>query len=245
VSQRQKQRTNENRARRLGSGEGISRRGRKAGGGGVPPWAWLVSGAILVAAIAIVVAVVVTRGGSSSTGGASTTTPTVIAQRNSTAKFDPVSQGTWPPNYTNLAGAIAALKLPQAGVATHYHAHISLYLDGNPKKVVIPQDIGIPPTGTVDSPIHTHDTLGIIHIESATKNYTAPLQDVFDIWGVRFDSRCIGGYCGGVQMWVNGKPNTQLGAYVLHEHDAVTIVEGAQPPGFKPDSSYNFAKYGL
>ena len=73
MSQRQKQRTNENRARRLGSGDGIARHGRgpvgKSGPGGVPAWAWVVGGAILVAAIAVVAALLVTRGGSSSSDG--------------------------------------------------------------------------------------------------------------------------------------------------------------------------------
>ena len=54
MSQRQKQRTNENRARRLGSGEGISRKGRKpSSGGGVPAWAWVVGGAVLIAELLV------------------------------------------------------------------------------------------------------------------------------------------------------------------------------------------------
>jgi hypothetical protein len=249
VSQRQKQRTNENRARRLGTGEGISRHGRKGGGGGgaVPAWAWVVGGAILVAAIAVVVALVVTRGGSSPSSSRGGQTPSVITQRNSTATFDPVSQGSWPPNYDNLAAAITALGLPTAGVATHYHVHITLYVTSNGKsyRVPIPQNIGIDQATQTESPIHTHDDKGIIHIESSKAKFTAPLQDVFDIWGVRFDSRCVGGYCGGVEMWVNGTPNTQYGSYVLREHDVITIVEGKQPANFKPDTSFPWAKNGL
>jgi hypothetical protein len=41
-------------------------------------------------------------------------------------------------------------------------------------------------------------------------------------------------------MWVNGVESTKLGAYVLQPHDAITIVEGAPPAGFKPDKSYKF-----
>jgi hypothetical protein len=204
VSQRQKQRTNENKARRLGTGEGITRKGRKpSSGGGVPAWAWVVGGAILVAAIAIVAALVLTRGDSSG-GSASGGTSAVITERNSTATFDPVSQGTWPPNYENMQEAIAAMGLPASSAtmayATHFHVHITLYVDGR------------------QTPI--------------------PSQ-------VRFNSKCIGGYCGGVEMWVNGKPNTQLGSYILHEHDVITIVEGKQPDGFKPDTTYPWAAKGL
>ena len=235
MSQRQKQRTNENRARRLGTGEGISRDGRKpsGGGGGVPAWAWVVGAAVLVAAAAIVAAIVLTQNNSSSSG-----TSSVITDRLSTEKVDFAVEGTWPPNTDNLAGAIAALGLPPAGSTTHYHSHITMYVDG--QKVVVPQNIGIDEGTNTLSPIHTHDTSGVIHVESDTADFTSNLQNVFDIWGVKFDSQCVGGYCNGVKMWVNGKPNTELGSYVMKPHDAITIVEGTPPSGFKPDPSYKF-----
>jgi hypothetical protein len=247
VSQRQKQRTNENKARRLGTGEGISRKGRgPSSGGGVPAWAWVVGGAILVAAIAVVAALVVTRG-SSSSSGTSGTTSSVITERNSTAKFDPVSQGTWPPNYEHLQEAIAAMGLPLSSTTmqylTHFHVHITLYVDG--RKTPVPSQVGIDPATQTLAAIHTHDDTGIIHMEAGEKNFAPPLQDVFNVWGVRFTSQCIGGYCGGVEMWVNGQPNTQLGNLILHEHDVITIVEGKQPAGFKPDATYPWAAKGL
>jgi hypothetical protein len=255
VSQRQKQRTNENRARRLGTGEGISRQGRKnrgGGGGGVPAWAWVVGGAILIAAIAIVAAVLATRGGSSSSTDGQTSP--VVIQRDSTSKVDFISQGTWQINYTNLPAALSAMQLPEAKATmangdylTHHHVYIKLYVfDGSKSRnVPIPSQIGIDPAAQTLAPIHTHDDTGIIHLEANAKTFNPPLQDVFNIWGVRFSSKCIGGYCGGVEMWVNGTPNTELGAYKLQEHDVITIVEGQQPPGFKPTSSYPFAKKGL
>jgi len=247
VSQRQKQRTNENRARRLGTGEGISRKGKKpSSGGGVPAWAWVVGGAILVAAVAIVAALVITQNGSSSSGSSGATS-SVVTDRNSTAKFDPVSQGTWPPNYDNLQQAISAMGLPASSAtmvyATHFHVHITLYVDG--RKTPIPSQVGIDPSTQTLAAIHTHDDTGIIHMEAGEKHFAPPLQDVFNVWGVRFNAQCIGGYCGGVEMWVNGHPNTQLGSLTLHEHDVITIVEGKQPAGFKPDTTYPWAAQGL
>ena len=247
MSQRQKQRTNEKRARRLGTGEGISRQGRRGvgsgGGGGVPAWAWVVGGAILLAAIAIVAAILVTRGNGSSSNGQ---TSSVVVQRNSTAKIDWVSEGTWQPNYAHLKPALAALGLTDvagmAGYATHYHAHIRLYVNdaGTLHKVPVPQYVGIDVPDQILASIHTHDATGVIHMESDKHNFKAILQQVFDVWGVRFSPQCIGGYCGGVHMWVNGTPNTQFGNYQLHEHDAVTLLVGTIPSGFKPDESYHF-----
>jgi hypothetical protein len=205
----------------------------------------VVGGAIVVAAIAIVAAIVLTRGDSSS--GGSGGTPSVIADRNSTATFDPVSQGTWQPNYDNLQGAISAMDLPASSATmqylTHYHVHLTLYVDG--RETPVPAQIGVDPVTQTLAAIHTHDDTGIIHMEAGEKNFSPPLQDFFNVWGVRFNSKCIGGYCDGVEMWVNGRPNTELGAYVLKEHDVITIVEGKQPDGFKPDTSYPWAAKGL
>ena len=55
-----KQLTNERRAKRLGTGEGIAPSRGKSGG--MPGWAFMVSGAVLLAAVIIAAAFVVTRG---------------------------------------------------------------------------------------------------------------------------------------------------------------------------------------
>src|SRR5437763_4879364 len=151
MSQRQKQRTNENRARRLGTGERTSRQRRRGaagrGSGGVPAWAWVVAGAVLIAAVAIVAAIVLTRGGGSSSSDGRNST--VVTSRDTTAKIDWVSEGTWRPNYSHLQAALSALGLTDvagmSGYATHYHAHISLYVDdaGKLHRVPVPQYVGI------------------------------------------------------------------------------------------------------
>jgi hypothetical protein len=237
VSKRQKQRTNQNRERRLGSGEGIARP-KGGSGSGIPLWMWALSLSGFVALGVVVAVLLLTRGGSSANAD-----PAVITERNSTDTIDFIAQGTWPPNYDNLSGAISALGLPGlSDTVEHYHVHIRLMVNdgGESKSVPIPEDIGLDRSTQTYAAIHTHDATGVIHIEADQKGYRSDLQNVFDIWGVRFNAECIGGYCGGVKMWVNGTPNTQLGAYVLQPHDAITIVEGTPPPGFKPDTSYKF-----
>jgi hypothetical protein len=163
----------------------------------------------------------------------------VIKERDSTAKIDFVAQGTWPPNYTNLADAIKALGLPGlSDTVQHYHTHIHLIVEGH--DVPVPAEIGLDAATQTYAPIHTHDDRSVIHIEADVKDYHSDLQNVFDIWGVRFNSQCVGGYCNGVKMWVNGTRSTEFGAYVMQSHDAITIVEGKLPAGFKPDTSYAF-----
>jgi hypothetical protein len=235
VSQRQKQRTNENRARRLGTGEGIARTKPARGGGGMPGWAWVAGGVALVAVIAVVAAVVLTRGDSGSKPS-----PGVIAQRDTTQKFDPILEGTWTPNYFKLGDAMKVLGLPGLSeTVEHYHAHFRLVLDGE-DNVIVPANIGLDQDNQVFSPIHTHDERGVIHIEADQKDFRATIGDVFDIWGVRLDDQCVGGYCGGVKIYVNGKLEPQGRDYKLQSHDAVTIVAGAPPSGFQPDKTYGF-----
>lgn len=233
MSKRQKERTNRNRERRLGTGEGIARP-KGQGGAGIPLWMWALSLSGFIALGVVIAVVLLTRGGSTANAD-----PAVVSQRNSTAKIDFIAQGTWPPNYTDLSGVSQALGLPgQSDAIEHYHVHINLIVDGH--QVPIPENMGYDVANQVITPIHTHDATGVIHIEADKKGYRSDLQNVFDVWGVRFDAQCIGGYCGGVKMWVNGTATTKLGAYVLQPHDAITIVEGTPPAGFKPDASYKF-----
>jgi hypothetical protein len=236
VSKRQKQRTNQNRERRLGTGEGIARP-KGGGGNGIPLWMWALSLSGFLALGIVIAVVLLTRGGSNANADSG-----VIAERNSTAKIDFVAQGTWPINYTDLPGVAQALGLPGfAETVEHYHVHIRLLVnDGKSRTVPIPENIGLDAPNQTFLAIHTHDASGVIHIEADQKGYRSDLQNVFDIWGVRFNAQCIGGYCGGVKMWVNGVESTKLGAYVLQPHDAITIVEGAPPAGFEPDKSYKF-----
>jgi hypothetical protein len=233
MSKRQKDRTNQKREKRLGSGDGIARSG--GGGGGIPLWMWALSVSGFVALGIVIAVVLLTRGGDSTASA----DPAVIAERNSTAKIDFVTEGTWPAVYTDLSGAISALGLPGfAETVEHYHAHLRLVVDGH--EVPVPKDVGVDAGTQTISPIHTHDETGVIHIEADQKGYRSDLQNVFDIWGLRFSAECVGGYCGGVKMWVNGTPSTKLGDYVLQPHDAITIVEGTPPADFKPDASYKF-----
>ena len=94
----------------------------------------------------------------------------------------------------------------------HVHAHLDVFVDGEP--IAVPAGIGIniddpevqrfkDPDGSVGyggikrcrkpciSPLHTHDGTGIIHTESASPEPNR-LGQFFTEWGVRLSDSCVG-----------------------------------------------------
>ncbi|HUY71905.1 MAG TPA: hypothetical protein VMV08_06650 [Gaiellaceae bacterium] len=135
----------------------------------------------------------------------------------------------------------------------HDHVHLDLLVNG--KKVTIPAGVGLaeplnsgpcphgaPPQGdcathtffagqVANSPIHTHTTSGIIHVESDRPG-TFTLGQFFDEWGVRFSSSCLGGYCAGtgeeLRVYVDGKRiSSDPRGIVLTNHLEIAVVFGA------------------
>ena len=247
MSQRQKQRTNENRARRLGTGEGIAR--KKGAKPGTPRWVWIVVGVLVVAVLGLGGALIVKSQSGGSSSGAfwpNAPKPAVVTARNSTQKLDFISTTTWPANLTNIKEAAQALGLPnQSDSIEHYHVHLDIWVDGH--KVEVPPNMGLTPSWF--SPLHTHTytnvpnnlSRGVIHIEADRKGFVALLGQVFDMWGVRLDNNCMGGNCGGVKIWVNGKPTTAGPLLKLHSHNEIAMVVGTPPKNFTPPSSFKFA----
>ena len=132
-----------------------------------------------------------------------------------------------PPLRARLKAArIAALGAE--GTALHTHQHLDLVV--NRRGVPIPAGIGIDKAGRFISPLHTHDYSGIIHVESPTvRPYT--LGQFFDVWGLRFSSRCLGGYCakGSKKVWVFVNGRLALGdprAIALTQHLEIAIAYG-------------------
>jgi hypothetical protein len=233
-----KELTNQRRAQRLGTGEGITRTSKKSGG--VPAWAYLVSGSVLLAAVIIGAALIVTHNSSSSSGQSAS----VVQDRLTHSKIDFTSEGTWQPNYTNLDGALTALGLvpdPAVALAVHYHWHLTLYTGG--QQVVIPRNIGLQNPPLLSSDVHTHAVnvdphSGIIHVEATKPGYRATILDFFDVWGVYATNQCIGGYCSGVKVYVDGKLSPAGLATKPTEHQAVTVVAGSLPAGVTPDKKF-------
>jgi hypothetical protein len=100
-------------------------------------------------------------------------------------------------------------------VLFHIHAHLTIFVDGEPRRV--PAGIGIAPPLEVDETpvgafvagatcfmwLHTHSADGIVHTESpVTRIYT--LGNFFDIWGQPLGPDRVGPARGAVTAFLNG-----------------------------------------
>jgi hypothetical protein len=205
---------------------------------GVPtrtPWFYVAIGAAAVAVLAAIVVGVIALGGS---GG--TSKPKIsVAAMNSLPGIRK-TKAPWDPEYAFLADRLVPLgltTLPQEAVATHYHSHLDIFANG--KKVTVPALIGINPGAGYLTELHTHDTRGVIHIESPTKNDHFTLGQFVAEWGVFLNGRCIGAYCNGLKWYLNGKLQTgNPQTYTLQPHDEIAIVVGKAPKTIP--SSYKF-----
>jgi len=118
------------------------------------------------------------------------------------------NQGIWNAEKDNLAARLNAIGLPQLraeGQALHIHQHLDIFVDGKP--VTVPASFGINETAGFISAVHSHDTRGVIHVESpVVQDFT--LGQVFDVWGVKFTGDCVGGFCASgdkkLKVFVNG-----------------------------------------
>lgn len=129
----------------------------------------------------------------------------------------------------------------QAGenLAYHIHADLVMYINGQP--VQLPANVGIASDQSCLYWLHTHDTSGIIHIESpAGRNYS--LGNFLDEWSQVFSNL---GYpsqldlTSGWTVWVNGKTYTgNFHNIPLQAHEIITLAYNS--PGVKPTTTYNW-----
>jgi hypothetical protein len=170
----------------------------------------------------------------------------------------------WPaPPDPNARTAAAGLKPERKErFAVHSHAHLDVFVNGEP--VEVPAAIGIDITdpgvkrfqeaggvsyGGIElcddpciSPLHTHDTTGVLHTE-APKKETNTLGQFFVEWGVRLDERCVGGFCepaAPIAVFVNGKGYEGDPAGIeLEDGRQIAIVIGSFPS--EVPSTYDFS----
>ncbi|MDT7615231.1 MAG: hypothetical protein QOF00_2678 [Pseudonocardiales bacterium] len=132
----------------------------------------------------------------------------------------------------------------------HIHTHLQIYLNGQPRAV--PYGIGVVAPlqleqtaagpfvvgGTAFYWLHTHDSSGVIHIESPTRRVYR-LGEFFDLWGQPLGPEQVGPAHGPVTALVNGSPvRGDPRDIPLAAHDLIQLDVGAavafQPYHFPP-----------
>lgn len=143
-----------------------------------------------------------------------------------------------------VVSGVEAPRAPEAlhnqPIVMHIHPTLKIVIDG--KSIAIPENIGIHPalykSHDLDiygmknprmSPLHTHDSSGVIHVESTEIRQYA-LGEFFDVWGVTFNENCIIDKCNDgtnkVRMYVDGKESFEFREYVLKDGGTITIEYG-------------------
>ena len=146
----------------------------------------------------------------------------------------------WQPEYAHLKERIRTLKLPPIG-KEQFHTHALVHIYNNGLLVEVARNIGLDPRTKAFSSIHTHDSSGIVHMESQ-RPFKFTLGDFFAIWGVQFGDKSLGSLKDEgdkqVHVYVNGKRVANPAGYVLRDNDNVSIgygTDGSFP--HKPDAS--------
>jgi hypothetical protein len=123
-------------------------------------------------------------------------------------------------------------------VVYHIHSHLAIFDNG--QQQVVPRGIGIPgpqqvQDGFVESGkcfywLHTHDTTGVIHVESPTKR-TYTLGQFFDIWGQPLSNSQVGTATGKLTVFVDGHQfSGDPRSIVLTPHKVIQLDVGAVVP---------------
>jgi hypothetical protein len=205
---------------------------------GSGPSRWLLAaGVMVVVAFAVVLVVIISRERPAHlnvAAGGIPTTPLTSA----TGKDSPPP---WPAP-TDVPAAVGQSGLPllrSEGSVLHIHAHLDVFVDG--KAVAVPAGIGIDERRGAISPLHTHDTSGVIHIESPTQSIFS-LAQFFSEWNVTLTASQLGNRTATtdspLHAYVNGHQVTgSPGALTFHGHDEIALVYGTAPahiPGSYP-----------
>jgi hypothetical protein len=195
-----------------------------------------VGGLVIIGAVVAVIALA-SGGGSSSDSSSSRMTfhkDSVPASSQLALQDTPPP---WKPDYNQLQQRVDAMGLPGFNETTfHIHAWLHIYDDGKP--VQVPANIGIDQVAQFLSPLHTHDTSGIVHME-ADEEYDFTLGQFMNVWGVKFSDNQIGSLKANgpdqqLQVYMNGQLVKDPVNVVMHEHDNIVIGYG-KPGSFPKD----------
>ena len=193
---------------------------------------------VVVVALIVAAAIVFSRPSPKPSGTAAPQTPAGTAANRT-------SNPPWTAP-ADASAAVASAGLPMLGsegTATHTHTHLDILANGS--AVQVPAEIGIDNARQKISPLHTHDTSGVIHVESPDKSATFTLGQFFGEWQVSLGADHIGGLTTDatheLKVYVNGTLRSgDPAAITLAAHDEIAIVYGTAAQQASPPSSYQW-----
>lgn len=132
---------------------------------------------------------------------------------------------------------------PMTSSGAHFHPHLDILVDG--KAVPVPANIGIDATTGAMSELHTHDTSGVVHIESPAKDDRYTLGQLFVEWDVRLDRTHLGGLVSSgertIAAYVDGKRFRGDPARIeLLPHRQIALLYGTPKQQVDPPARYDF-----
>jgi hypothetical protein len=204
----------------------------------------MVGGTVLVLVVAGIVVLTLNLTAATPSGSTSIATQPFTA---GTQVALGTSAPPWPvPSDSRPYIAAAGLQvLGQEALAVHYHAHLDVIVNGS--AVQVPAGIGMVMTNRRETGItvvHTHDSSGVIHIESPTDSPYMLGQFVTE-WGVRLATGQLGGLTnsGGktLRVYVDGHLfNGNSASIVLRPHQEITLWYGSARATPKVPSAFQF-----
>jgi hypothetical protein len=197
---------------------------------------WII-GAVVV--IALIAGAAVAFGGND---GSSTASPGPTLPNPDSLPGVMKTPPPWPDNIEQANERLALLGLPGLSESVlHLHVRLWVYVDGEP--VVVPPGVGYNEQAQVFSPLHTHESDGTVHVESADPDFKGVLGQFMDVWGLYFTPTCLGDRCTDgdqqLRVFVDGQPYVGDPTMVpLADQSAIVVTFGteAQLPNPMPDS---------
>ncbi len=212
-----------------GGGGGAGRGGSDASSGAQPP-GWerrrqqhqrrkivgIALFAVIAAAVILVAVVKVTSGSGSGRGASGPIGPEGVTLETGPALAPATSTVSGAPTAGVSCGATEQ-------IATHIHAHLAVYVDGQPRS--IPALVGI--TNNCLYYLHTHAADGIVHVEApAGRKFV--LGQFFAVWGQTLAEGRVGPATGNVTAFVNGHQwSGPLEDIPLASHESIQLDIGS------------------
>lgn len=154
-----------------------------------------------------------------------------------TAQEGPTPQGGWPND-------IPCARLES--LLFHVHAHLAIYVDGEPQEVpygigigqpweIVPGSVGpFVSRGSCFSWLHTHTLDGILHIEAPIPR-TFTLGDFFAVWGEPLSPTQVGNANGPVFVYVDGvQVDDDPSEIILADREVIQLNVGTDLPSPQP-----------